>query len=250
MSHAVSCQKVVVSIVSHGHCAMVQRLMEQLAAASAMHIARVVLTQNIPEPALLVPAQGWPFLVETVVNRQPLGFGENHNRALSGAQEPWVCVLNPDVELIAGEEPFAALLHTGAHDRVGCVYPLQLDESGKLQESERELPTPWALWLRRVLKRGQRRVDWVNGAFLLIPADRWLAVGGFDTRYFMYCEDVDLSLRLRLRGWRLVRGHAHVIHGGQRASSRSGKHLWWHIQSLLRLWTSVPFWRYLCRPKG
>lgn len=241
---------IVVSIVSHGHSAMVQRLLEQLAAQSAQYITRVVVTHNIPELPLAPPSEGWPFAVQTLLNPSPLGFGENHNRALAGALEQWVCVLNPDVELIAGREPFAALMDATASAEVGCTYPMQLSESGQAQESERELPTPWALWRRRALKRGQRRVDWVNAAFLLLPTARWQSIGGFDSAYFMYCEDVDLCLRLRLHGWCLVRANAQVIHGGQRASSTQWRHLLWHVRSLLRLWTSPTFWRYLFQRAG
>ena len=225
---------------------MVQRLVEQLAQSSAQHIARVVVTHNIPEPALTESSQAWPFVVERVLNPKPLGFGENHNNALRGAKEPLVCVLNPDVELIAGQEPFAALIATACEKAVGCAYPTQVDEHGTVQDSERELPSPWALWKRRALHQPQRYVDWVNAAFIVVPAAMWHAVGGFDTRYFMYCEDVDLSLRLQLQGGVLRRAGARVIHRGERASSKQWQHLRWHVQSLLRLWTSRAFWQY-CR---
>ncbi len=44
---------------------------------------------------------------------------------------------------------------------------------------------------------------WCSAAALLIRADALKAVGGFEPRFFMYCEDVDLSWRLRCAGWRL-----------------------------------------------
>ena len=76
-------------------------------------------------------------------------------------------------------------------------------------------------------------------------AQAWRELGGFDTRYFMYGEDVDFCLRLQLAGWRLARaGGASVIHAAQRVSHRSGRHLAWHLRSLLRLWTSPVYASY------
>lgn len=88
---------VVVSVVSHGHKHQVQGLLNDLVRFSRGRISRVVLTLNQPEAAPQPPAAGWPFALHIVRNIRPLGFGANHNRALSGAGEPFVCVLNPDV---------------------------------------------------------------------------------------------------------------------------------------------------------
>ena len=233
-------QAVVVSIVSHGHGACVQRLLQQLARYSAERVRRVVLTLNIPEAEPVAPPQGWPFVLEVVRNDRPRGFGANHNRALDGAVEPWLCVLNPDVQLLE-HDPFAALVHAAAGAGVGCAYPMQVDAQGQRQDSERALPTPVALLRRRLLGRTEQRCDWVNAACLLLPQAAWEQLGGFDARYFMYCEDVDLCLRLRLLGLALVRADTRVLHTGARASRRQWQHLRWHVRSLLRLWRSPAY---------
>lgn len=232
----------VVSVVSHGHGALVQTLLNDLASLCGATVRRVVLTQNLPEPEPVPPPQGWPFVLQCVKNGIPLGFGSNHNRALAGASEPFVCVLNPDIGL-DGRDPFAQLTEAAAQPGTGCAYPVQLDAQGRLQDSERELPTPSALWRRRLLRRRETRVDWVNAACLVLPTTVWRAVGGFDEAYFMYCEDVDLCLRVRLQGWSLVRVPVQVVHAGQRASHRRWSHLRWHVRSLLRLWRSPAYGR-------
>ncbi len=234
----------VVSIVSHGHAQLVQALLHALAQRCAGSVTRVVLTLNVPEPPPQAPAHGWPFTLEVRHNTRPLGFGSNHNQALAHAAEAFVCVLNPDVALCPdGADPLAALVSAAHAPGVGCAYPLQVDAQGRLQDSERALPTLAALWQRRVRGRGEQRLDWVNGACLVLPRPVWQALGGFDTRYFMYCEDVDLCLRLRLQGCQLVRAAAQVQHQGSRASRRAWQPLAWHIHSLLRLWASPVFWR-------
>ena len=219
---------------------MVQTLLTDLAQWSSPTVRRVVLTQNLPEPEPLPPPHGWPFVLQIIQNDVPAGFGANHNQALAGASEPFVCVLNPDVSL-QGQDPFTALVQTAALPRVGCAYPAQRDLQGRVQDSERELPTLWALWRRRVWVRRESRVDWVNAACMVLPQPVWQSLGGFDTGYFMYCEDVDLSLRLRKAGWSLVRAPVQVIHAGQRASHRRWSHLRWHVSSLLRLWRSPAY---------
>ena len=174
----------VVSVVSHGHGPLVQALLNELAGLSAATVRRVVLTQNLPEAEPEAPPTGWPFVLQVVKNRVPAGFGVNHNRALASAKEPFVCVLNPDIGL-GGQDPFAALAQAAAQPGAGCAYPVQLDTQGRLQDSERELPTPRALWRRRLLGRGDTRVDWVNAACLVLPQPVWQKLGGFDEAYFV-----------------------------------------------------------------
>jgi len=235
----------VVSVVSHGHGAAVRALLDDLARCSAGVVTRVVLTLNAPgEPDPVDAGAPWPFALQVRRNARARGFGANHNRALEGAREAFVGVLNPDVRLSA--DPFAALMQQAGAPGVGAAYPLQIDAEGRVQDSERALPTPRALWRRRVLSRGEARVDWVNAACLVLPLPVWRQLGGFDERYHMYCEDVDLCLRLRLAGLRLARAPVSVVHAGERASHRSAAHLAWHVRSLLRLWCSGSF-RAACR---
>ena len=236
---------VVVSVVSHGHKHQVQGLLNDLVRFSRGRISRVVLTLNQPEAAPQPPAAGWPFALHIVRNIRPLGFGANHNRALSGAGEPFVCVLNPDVRW-DGCDPLEAMVQAAAQPGVGCSYPVQIDNVGCWQDSARALPTPAALFRRRVLGQREARVDWVNAACLVLPQPVWQRLQGFDEAYFMYCEDVDLCLRLRLAGLALAPAPAQVVHAGQRASHRRWLHLRWHVQSLLRLWRS-PVYRQACQ---
>lgn len=231
----------VLSVVSHGHQFMVQALLHDLARECHSTVSRVVLTMNIPEELPLPPHGGWPFVLQLRSNDSPLGFGANHNRALSDATESFVGVVNPDIRLRNGDS-FWALRNAAACENA-VSYPLQLDGKGLVQDSEREIPTPISLLKRRLLKRKETDVDWVNAACLVMPLSVWKALKGFDEAYFMYCEDVDICLRARLAGYPLVRAQGVVEHVGQRASAKNWRHLFWHVRSLTRLWSSSVFWR-------
>ncbi len=236
-----------VSLVSHGHSAFLPDLLQQLARTGAGLIARVVLTHNLPAAALpdpvTSPAKPWPFQLTQLHNAVPQGFGANHNQAFALADTPLFCVLNPDVAL-PDPRLWTALCDAARAPGVGCAYPVLLNADGSRQDNARALPTPWALLRRRVLGRHEQQIDWASAALWVLPTAAFARLGGFDERYFMYCEDVDLCLRLQLQGLRLAGVDAQALHYAQRDSHRQWQHLRWHLRSLWRLWRSPSYRAY------
>ena len=226
-----------VSVVSHGHDAWLLGLVTQLASTGMGVIAHVVVTHNIPGSLVPEPTTGWPFRVTQVTNTSPAGFGTNHNRAFALAHTPLFCVLNPDMSL-PDSGLWPCLVAAAQEPGVGCVFPALANTDGSVQDSARALLTPWALFRRRVLRQPEARMDWVSAAFWVVPSAVFARMGGFDERYFMYCEDADFCLRLQLGGWRLVGVPARAVHHAQRDSHRNWRHLMWHLQSLWRIWRS------------
>lgn len=235
---------IAVSIVSHGHTVMVQALLDQLCSGHGGVIEHVIVTHNIAAPPLQAPKDGWPFRFTELFNVRPAGFGANHNGAFRHCDSGFFCVLNPDVEL-AGPELWPALLARAQAPGVGLAYPVLLNLDGTRQDNEREAVTPAALIRRHMLKQPQRDVDWVSAAFWLVSAQVYRRLGGFDERFFMYCEDTDFCLRLRLTGLALRRVDVAVVHRARRGSGREVRHLAWHLRSLWRLWTGPVLRRYL-----
>lgn len=233
---------ITVSVVSHGHDAWLRPLISDLAQGAGGLVRRVVVTHNLPA-AVPLGLDDLPFELLEIHNPQPLGFGANHNQAFAHADTPYFCVLNPDMRL---RDPglWAQMLAAVQQPGVGAVTATLLNPDGSVQDNQRALVTPWSLVRRRLLRRPERRVDWLSASFLLLPAPAYRAVKGFDPRFHMYCEDVDLSLRLQLAGWRLARSTATAEHHAQRESLRRWQPLVWHVHSLLRLWCGVAFWRY------
>ena len=207
------------------------------------------MTINVPEQIRL-PEQ-LPFQVEFTFNAKPKGFGDNHNQAFRLAGTRYFAVLNPDVRL--DRDPFPQLIEHLSDPGVGIAAPMVLDPSGKVADSARRLVSPWEVVRRRLpIERRAKTAesistspDWVAGIFLVFRSSIYSQLGGFDPRYFLYCEDVDICARARLRGFRIafVPGSL-VVHLAQRASHRSIVRLRMHVASLLRLWSSNVYHEY------
>lgn len=237
------------SIVSHGHGEQVLALLDQLRQRAEPCLRRIIITVNIPEPALHLQRTGYEWTgvsLELRHNARPQGFSRNHNAALAGVADDLaishVCVLNPDIQLIDAA-PLQALIDALQAPQAALAYPRLVNADGTLQDNERALPTPVSLLRRRLQHRRETRIDWVSGACMALRAHDWRQLGGFDEGFHMYCEDVDLSLRARRDIGALVRADTTMVHLAQRASHRSMTHLRWHMQSLLRLWR-LPSYRW------
>jgi N-acetylglucosaminyl-diphospho-decaprenol L-rhamnosyltransferase len=225
------------SVISHGHGEMVSRLVEQVLLSP--EISRIIVTLNLNE-LLMLPED--PRIV-VIRNESPKGFGANHNAAFKFCGTAFFCVLNPDIELIGN--PFPVLCAQLKKSGSGLCAPLVLGSDGGVEDSLREFITPWRMVLRKLGVAGGSVVpaidgplvypDWVAGMFMLFDSQAFRQVRGFDTAYFMYCEDTDICTRLWQAGLSVVVcPAAQVIHRAQRASRRNLRHLRWHVVSMLR----------------
>lgn len=228
------------SVVSHGHGPLVRALLEDLARLAPRTLRRVVLTVNVPESERFEDLAG-ALPLQIVHNASPRGFGANHNAAFRLAGEPCFAIVNPDVRL--ERDPFDALLGALSAPGVGMVAPRVVDAQGRVAPSARRLYTPLEiasrLWRR---ERAAARPEWLAGMFLVVRREAFERVGGFDERYFLYIEDVDLGTRMRRAGLTLrTVDEATVLHLAQHASHRSLRHLRWHVGGMARYWTSPGF---------
>ena len=232
------------SVVIHGHTAVVERLLQRLCESHGGMVGHCVITHNLPGAAFTPPPEGWPFRFTEIFNPQPLGFGANHNQAFEHCTTDFFCVLNPDVEL-TGPELWTRLLREASRPGTGLAYPSLFNPDGSCQDNEREAVTPTALVRRHLFKQPERRVDWISAAFWVVPTPVYRQLGGFDERFFMYCEDTDFCLRLQLAGFALRRAEVGVMHEARRDSRRPGRKFAWHLQSLVRLWSGPVLRQYL-----
>jgi N-acetylglucosaminyl-diphospho-decaprenol L-rhamnosyltransferase len=172
-------------------------------------------------------------LIELHENR---GFGTAANEGIRSASGRYVLLLNPDAWPLPGAVD--ALFKCGeAGDRIGVVGPRLVDPNGNPQPDRLGYPTAWstgapavtsqprslhralvgaAARTRRVpLRRTGAKPFFSPGAALLLRRDAFDVVGGFDTDFFMFYEELDLAWRMWQAGWRTrFCGPATFIHVG------------------------------------
>jgi N-acetylglucosaminyl-diphospho-decaprenol L-rhamnosyltransferase len=241
-----------ISVVSHGQASFVEPLLADIAARVRSVTLRITVTENIPEH-LNVDSATLPFSLHVTRNRRAQGFAANHNQAFKHEPEPrsdYFCVLNPDVRLI--EDPFPALIECLADPMIGAVAPLVLNPQGNVEDNCRRFPTPLSIFRKAVgtdttlYVGSEERLnpDWIAGMFMLFTRKSFEDAGGFDQRFHLYYEDVDLCARLRLTGYRIALCPATtVVHDARRESHRSLRYIGWHITSMLRFFCSPPYRR-------
>jgi len=229
-------EKVAVSIVSHGHCEMIPELIVQL--LKCPEISRIIITKNIPEE-ILIPKST---IIHVIENKSSKGFGENHNFAFSTIKEKYFCPLNPDIKLL--DNPFPRLIQTLKKSDAELTAPVVLNELGHIEDSIRNFPTFMSL-LKKLLFgiQGQFNLaessntvlpDWVAGMFMFFKSTAYAELCGFDKKYFLYYEDVDICVRLWRSRMRLVVDPSiYVIHEARRASRNNFYHLKLHLRSML-----------------
>lgn len=228
-----------ISIVSHRHGALVHDLLRDIERCCGD--VEVLLTVNVEE-TLSFDSTSFAFPLRIIRNANAKGFGANHNAAFARAEGKYFCVLNPDIRLNAN--PFPILIGALADEKVGVAAPRIASPSGETEDSARRFPTLWVI-ARKVLTGAQHhdyevantplRPEWVAGMFMLFRFEVFRQLGGFDERYFLYYEDVDLCLRLRRLGYdALLEPQAVALHDARRASHRDLRHFLWHLRSLTR----------------
>ena len=185
-----------------------------------------------------------------------LGYGKAANLGASGADADWLVVANPDVTWSPGalDELLAA---AERWPDAGCLGPAIRTVDDRLYPSARAFPSlgrglghatfgwwwPSNPWTRAYRAEQGTPVEgvtgWLSGSLMLLRRAAFEQVGGFDPKYFMYCEDMDLCRRLAEAGWRNVYVPTAVIThvGGQSTQAdpqRAKRMLAEHHRSLYR----------------
>jgi N-acetylglucosaminyl-diphospho-decaprenol L-rhamnosyltransferase len=194
-------------VVAHDSLAELRRSLPPLLAQLSEE-DELVVVDNASSDGLAAELERLAPSAKLVALDENIGFAAGANRGVGAGSGELVVLLNPD-----------AIVQPGWADAIRAAWG-----------------GPWAAWMALVLLEGGQRINtsggvlhftgfgwagqvdeprqaaprrpsevaFVSGACMAIPRVRWDELGGFPEHFFMYCEDVDLSLRLRLMGEKLA----------------------------------------------
>ncbi|MCK9247464.1 MAG: glycosyltransferase family 2 protein [Solirubrobacteraceae bacterium] len=178
-------------------------------------------------------------VIEPGVN---LGFAAGCNRGVAAGHGDLVLLLNPDAVPAPG---FLDALRGAAagHPTWGAWQALVTLPGGRAVNSSGNhvhfLGFGWAGGHDDPIERAHdapRTIGFASGAAMVVRRAAWDAAGGFQDHYFMYGEDLDLSLRLRLAGWEL--GVVPAARAEHDYAFVKGDYKWFHLERN-RWWTIV-----------
>ena len=245
MPHSEEQPLITLSLVSHGDTKRIQELLESLQKYERIELFQIIITDNLENDFPKGNKKESSHLT-ILRNKKSMGFAHNHNQAFQIATGKYFCVLNPDILFI---ETVFPLLIKQLEAKNAILAPLIVDAENTPQDSFREFPSPLKLFKRKLPgyhfnpltpdASGIIQPDWIAGMFMLMRSETYAQLGGFDEKFHLYFEDVDICARTRVLGlFPLVDTKLRIQHNAQRASRKNFRYLIWHIQSAIRFFRS------------
>lgn len=241
-----------ISVVSHGHFSIIDTLgcIEKL---SKKDWVKICIVDNIGESGFDAWCKERNIIY--IKNNKKLGFGKNNNIAFKRLRNrteyeecQYFLVLNPDVSITIEQLEKLILEVTENKIRFCCINLFKDLRYSEYDNSIRNYPGLWDFVSSFIFSINKtivnkdcinrpKYVDWASGSFLLFDSRLYESLEGFDEKYFMYCEDIDICLRARLeKNCKLlympeIKAVHFAAHNNRRILS---KHFIWHIRSIFR----------------
>lgn len=238
-----------ISIVSHGH----EKIIKELCCVSELSEKfNIVLKSNKPNENFCDLMNS--HTIHWIDEQYGCGFGHNNNivfnycRFRLGMKDDDIfIVLNPDViitinaieklakEMIEGNISLAAI--NLYKDSLFNQYDNSIREFPSLFHFVKSfLGLPNSSLINKSIIHEACRVDWAAGSFIAFKAKHYHNLQGFDEKYFMYCEDIDICYRScklneKVMYFPSIKATHLACHANRRLLS---KHFYWHVRSVVR----------------
>jgi len=233
-------KKLSIIIVSWNVCTVVVQCIRSIIENPSSCSYEIILVDNHSSDETVSSVRSKFSEVTVIENEENIGFARANNQGVKSAKGEYLFFLNPDTIMHSGTLEYLIDFMDNNKD-VGMCGPKLLNDDGSIQRSVRRFPSyrgalyrftflryfkifknSYQSWLMRDFDyQSQRDVDQLMGAALLVRKSIIEKQGGFDERYFMYYEEVDLCYRIKQNGWRIVYlPQACITHLGGRSSQQ------------------------------
>lgn len=221
-------------------CFLEQCILSIYAASENITVEIIVVDNNSEDESCAILRNKYPD-VRLIENKENVGFSKANNQGVNLAKGEFVLILNPDI--VIGEDTFDAILSFAKKKQnLGVLGVKMIDGSGEFaSESKRGIPTP-VVSFNKLFGISSKRtgkyyathldenetgvMDIALGAFMLVRLKVYKEVGGFNEDYFMYGEDIDLSVKLLNKGYQnYYFGKTKVIHFKGESTKKDTKNL-------------------------
>ncbi len=225
-----------VTIVNYNTAHCIEKCLESVLKQIGV-VYEVIVVDNASEDRSVEVIRAFPS-VKLIVNSINVGFGVAHNQAFLSCNGRFVLILNPDV-FLREEFMVSMVSYMDEHSNIGISGPQIIHGRKKID-------------LRpHYTYRGQQsanvhfghlpgKIAWLSGSCLFTRRSLLKQLGGFDPDFFLYCEEVDLCLRVRKAGFSLgFNPDCTVRHLKGESFQGSGrpKPLGYQIKSQIIFWT-------------
>lgn len=198
-----------------------QCVLSVLAASKNLSVEILIVDNHSSDDSVSYLTAKFPYL-KIIANQENVGFSKANNQAIGIATGKYVLILNPDT-VIAEDTLQKCIAFMQSHPDAGAIGVKMIDGTGTfLPESKRALPTPEVAFykifglsalfpsskkfgqyhLGFLDKNKNHEVAILSGAFMFFDKNLLDKIGYFDETFFMYGEDIDLSYRVLLAGYK------------------------------------------------
>lgn len=240
-------------IVSYNTCSLLRDCIKSIYVHTVgLEFEIIVVDNDSKDGSCRMLAEEFPEVV-VIASRENLGFGRANNLGMARANGKYLFCLNSDTILQNNALRYFFEFSETTKEPIGAIGAILKAPNGDTTHSYgrfitmgsvlRELIAKYFRFLKRRENlhpdeaQAPKEVDYITGADLLVPKSVYKELGGFDPRFFMYCEEVDWQRRMAMAGYkRFIIPGPEIVHleGG----SDDGKTKTWSPSRLKNILTS------------
>jgi GT2 family glycosyltransferase len=177
---------------------------ESLLLQKGIQLQIIVVDNHSQDESVKLLKQKFGDGIDLIANDANFGFGKANNIGAKFAQGSYIACVNPDIKLESPDTLSQLLRVLDSDNQLGLVAP-KVAEPRKRRLIKPKMGYPQQHLLKHTyfLKDLPGKFAWFLGAFMLLPANVYREIAGFDEDFFLYGEDTDICLRVRKAGYKI-----------------------------------------------